>query len=367
MMGQALLSPQNAYRWMYCPPSARLGELIKTKESEEEKLAQALADYKVKNALGMEGDKPLEENINEDMELYTEVYADFIKEIVNKAKGEHEILVSERLDISNYVKECFGECNFILVEEEGILHVVDFKYEKDRMILAENNPELMLYALGALNIFDDIYDIKKVSMTVVQPRVFNISTFEMDKNSLIAYGNEEIKIRADMAFLGEGELFSGEHCSLCNVRNCCKARAKNYFKARSFNLNEGKLLTKEEIEEVLNLSEDLTTWLKEILGYATDLAINKGEKWTGFKLVEGRANRKYKDEKQVIKVCEDNGVTDIYSKSLLSITAMERLMGKNNFNRLLGDFVEKPESKPCLVKEGDRRREIKIFGGKINE
>lgn len=370
MMGQALLSPQSAYRWMYCPPSARLGELVETKYTEvlrEEAIVRALAEYKVKRILRIEVDNPQDDKINEEMELYTEVYADFIREIIEKAEGEVEILVSERIDVSNYAKNSFGICDFILVDEGGTVFVVSFKYENEEMIFAENNPELALFALGALNIFDDIFDIKKISMTVVQPRVFNISTFEMDKEQLIAYGKTQIKPRGDLAFFGGGELLSGEYCTLCNVKNTCKLRAGNYFKARDFDLKEGKLLTHEEIEEVLGFSEELSSWLKEIVDYATELATTRGEKWTGFKLVEGRASRKYKDEKEVVKICEDNGINDIYSKSLLSITAMERLIGKNNFNRILGDLVEKKEGKLTLVKNSDRRKEVRILGGKGNE
>lgn len=365
MAKHALLSASASHKWLHCPPSARLEENEENTSSvfaAEGTAAHELSEYKLRDYIGIKTERPVSEFDSEELEQYTDVYVNFATELIDEVRTtckDPVILIEQRLDYSCYVPEGFGTGDLLIVADEN-LDIVDLKYGRGVAVSAEDNPQMKLYAIGALNLFASLYDIKKVRMTIVQPRLESISTYEMLTEDLLSWAENELKPRADLAFKGEGEFLSGEHCRFCRVRHNCRARAEEFLDIAKYEFRNPDLLTDEEIADVLFIADRLSTWANDVHNFASHLAINEGKQWPGFKLVQGRSNRKYKDEKAVVKVCEDNGISDIYSKSLLGITAMEKLIGKKKFNEILGTLIERPEGKATLVPSSDKRKEIKI-------
>ncbi len=369
MTKHAILSASGAHRWMNCTPSARLelefedssGEAVK-----EGTAAHELGEHKLRAALKVSTKKPTSVYDSEEMDRYTDEYVQFILEelaAVKQITKDPLLLIEQRLDFSNYVPEGFGTGDCVIVADD-VVHVIDFKYGQGVLVEAENNPQMMLYALGALNLFDAIYDISAVKMTIYQPRRENISTFEISKTSLIDWAKNTLKPKAELAFKGDGEFKPGEWCRFCRASVDCRARAEENLKVAKFEFKKPPLLTDEEIAEILLHVNDLTKWANEIFAYATNAAVQQGKQWAGFKVVEGRSNRKYADEEAVAEAAKKAGYEDIYKQSLLTITNMEKLMGKKKFNELLGDFITKPKGKPTLVPVSDKRPEINISTAK---
>lgn len=366
-MGEhAFLSASSSHRWISCPPSARLEQNFENKDSifaAEGTAAHALAEYKLKKYIGIKIKKPKSEFDEKELEYYTDIYFDYACELIAEAKARSRdpiILVEQKLDFSNYVKDAFGTGDLVIVAD-GILDVVDLKYGKGVEVSAINNPQMMLYAIGALNLFDSLYDIKKVRMTICQPRLDNISTFEITVDDLTKWAEDIVKPKADLAIKGEGEFCAGEHCRFCRAKFNCRARVDENMKMAQYDFRKGPLLTDDEITEILSSIDELQKWANDIQAYVLDKAVNENKKWDGFKLVEGRSSRKYSDEEAVSKTLINAGYKedDIYSKNLLGITAMEKAMGKKKFKELLNNLVYKPHGKLTLVVESDKRPEIK--------
>lgn len=212
---------------------------------------------------------------------------------------------------------------------------------------------MQCYALGALELFDDIYDIDKVSMTIYQPRRQNVSSYEISKEDLYRWADEVLKPTAELAFAGDGNFLCGEWCGFCKAKNECRARAEANLKLTQHDFKLPPLLTDTEIEAILGKVDELVSWASDIKEYALQQALS-GKEWSGFKLVEGRANRRYSNEAAVIDAVEKAGF-DPYEKKLLGITAMQKLLGKSRFDELLTAYIEKPQGKPTLVPESDKR------------
>jgi hypothetical protein len=364
MAQHALLSASSSQRWLNCTPSARLEEHFENTSSifaEEGTAAHALAEYKLKKYLGTNTEKPVSEFDGEELEYYTDMYLDFAIEVIEKAKencNDPIILIEQKLDYSCFVPEGFGTGDLVVVAD-NTLDIVDLKYGRGVVVMANDNPQMKLYALGALVLFDFLYDIDNIRMTICQPRLENISTFEMSKEELLNWAEKELKPKAELAINGEGEFIPGEHCRFCKARYTCRARADELMSLAKHDFKLPAMLTEEEIAEVLNLSQRISQWADDVYAYATEKAINEGIQWKGFKLVEGRSNRKYINEEEVIKTCMENGITDIYKQSLKGISEMEKLMGKKMFSELISTLIEKPKGKITLVPESDKRQEVK--------
>ena len=369
MSKHAILSASGAHRWMNCTPSARLELEFDDNSGEaaaEGTAAHALSEHKLRKALKMRSKKPVSPYDSDEMDNYTDGYVEFVLEVIEQAKqacSDPLILIEQRLDFSKYVPDGFGTGDCVIIAD-GTLHIIDFKYGQGVLVSAEDNPQMKLYALGALDLFDGIYDIEMVSMTIYQPRRENASTSIVSKESLYQWAEEVLKPKAELAFAGDGNYCPGEWCQFCRAAVKCRARAEAKMKLSTFEFALPPLLSDEEIAGILSSIGDLTSWANEIIAYATDAAVNHGKKWPGFKVVEGRSNRKYKDEEAVAEAAKNAGYRDIYKQSLITITEMEKLMGKSKFNEILGELVMKPPGKPTLVPVSDKRPEMNTSSAK---
>ncbi len=375
MAKHALLSASGAQRWLSCPPSARLEEAVEEQSSEyarEGSFAHELAELYLAQELGLikKSDfnkrlKELRQNpfYSEELDAYVKIYLDFAIEKINEARARTRdavVLLEMKLDYSTWVPEGFGTGDLVLVTDD-VLEIIDFKFGRGIQIGAEDNPQMRLYALGALSQFGCLYEVNTVRMTIVQPRLDSISTDEMAVEELVDWGEKMVKPIADLAFKGEGEFKAGGHCRFCRVRATCRARAEMNMKLACYDFKEPPLLTDEEIVEVLDAADEYMKWISDLQGYALDQAVNNGKKWPGYKLVEGRSYRRYKDQGKVAEALIAAGYKEdeIYEKVLLGITKMERAVGRKEFNELLAGLIEKPPGKAKLAPESDKRPAVK--------
>lgn len=356
----ALLSASSSKRWLNCTPSARLETQFADDESPyaaEGTAAHALAEHKLKRSLKRRSKRPLSDYVCDEMEECTDDYVSYIMEQVEATKRgctDPVVLIEQHLDYSRYAEGGFGTGDCLIVSD-GTLSVVDLKYGKGISVEADNNPQMMLYALGALELFDAIYDIERIRMTIFQPRLESISTWEISMEELQSWVAEELLPKARLAAKGEGEYCSGSWCRFCKARNQCRARAESFLKLAQMEFQPPALLADGEIAEVLSVADELAKWAADVYSFATDEAVIRGKQWSGFKLVEGRSNRKYTSEEDVAEAAKTAGYTDIYKSSLIGITEMEKLLGKKQFYEILGGLVYKPQGKITLVPESDKR------------
>ena len=359
----AKLSASSAHRWMNCNPSATLEREFADSSSDaaaEGSAAHALCEHKLRKALKMRSTRPVSKYDSDEMEMYTDSYVEFVLEQIEVAKqhcADPFVLIEQRLDFSCYVPDGFGTGDCLIVADK-LLHIIDFKYGLGVLVEAEENPQMMLYALGALRLFDALYDIDTISMSIFQPRRENVSTWTITVAELEEWAEKKLRPKAELAFKGEGEFNPGPWCTFCKAAVKCRARAEEKLALAQYEFARPPLLTDEEIEDILSRLDDLTKWANEIAAYAQDAAINHGKQWNGFKLVEGRSVRKYSDETAVVAAATAAGYRDIYKKSLIPITEMEKLMGKKTFAEVLGGLVIKPQGKPTLVPASDKRPAI---------
>ena len=365
MSKHALLTASGSKRWLSCPPSARLEASFEEKETmaaAEGTAAHSLAEYKLKRKLHFYCKRPVSEYEDAAMDQHTDDYAAYVIGIIadmENAGADPMVFIEERLDLSLWVPESFGTADCIVIGDE-ILLIIDLQYGAGVPVEAENNSQMMLYALGALHKFGFLYDVRTVAMTIYQPRRENISTAFVDVEMLLEWAENFVKPKAQMAFAGEGDYLPGEWCMFCRAADRCRARAEANLKVAREEFGLPPMLTDEEVEALLPQLPELVKWAQELLAYATEAAVNHGKQWDGFKVVEGRSVRKYADEEAVAEAAMANGYRDIYRKSLINLTEMERLMGKKKFQELLGAYIIKPPGKPTLVPLSDRRPALTI-------
>ena len=364
----ALLSASSSHRWLHCNPSARLEREFADRESiaaAEGTAAHALAEHKLKRKLKLRSERPVSPFDTDEMETCTDDYADFVMEQVTKERRrdpDTQVFIEQRLDFSCYVPEGFGTGDCLIVSR-GRIHIIDLKYGQGLLVDSEENPQMMLYALAALNQYEEQYQIKKVKLTIFQPRRDNVSTWETTVAKLKKWATKDLVPKAQRAFKGEGEYCPGEWCIFCKAAVKCRARADDKLRLAQSEFKMPPLLTDAEIESVLAKLPDIKKWADEIQEYALAKAL-AGKEWAGFKLVEGRSVRKFTDERAVVKAANEAGYHDIYKQSLISITEMEKLMGKAEFSKVLGALVTKPQGKPTLVPDTDKRQAITVSNPK---
>lgn len=359
----ALLSPSSSHIWIKCPRSARLSEGIEDKGSDYARLgtcAHALCEYKLSSALGLKVQDPREslEFLDDEMEFCSSEYAQYVTDTLNEMKAtckDPVVLIEQKIDFSKWVPEGFGYADCILVSDKTV-HVIDYKHGEGVLVDAKENSQMMCYALGAINLLDELYEIEDVSMTIFQPRRENVSTWTTTKEKLLKWADETLKVAANLAYKGEGQFCAGEHCRFCKVKNLCRARAQYNLELARYDFAMPDTLKDIEISAILSRIDALVTWASDIKDYALSKAL-EGKHYEGFKVVEGRSNRKYTNEEEVASTVLGAGY-DPYEKSVLGITAMTKMLGKKKFEELLGSFVYKAPGKPALVPEDDKRPEI---------
>ena len=366
MANHAILSASASYRWLNCPPSVRLTERIPDNGSiyaAEGSEAHALCEYKLRKLLGMEVQNPLDTPVglqyyDNTMEDAATGYAAFVLELleeIRKSCPDPIVMVEQRLDFSRWVKDGFGTGDAVIVAD-GTLHVIDFKYGTGVPVSAEGNSQMRLYALGAVDMFGELYDIDTVVMTIYQPRLTSISTDTISKTDLLDWAENTLRPLADLAYKGEGDLNAGSWCRFCKLRSTCRKRAEANLAMAQHDFKLPPTLSDEEIAVILDKLDDLISWAGDVKEYALNATLH-GKHFEGWKLVEGRSNRRYTDEAAVVQIVSDTG-RDPYEHKLLGITAMEKLLGKKQFATLLSNLVERPQGKPVLVPASDKRPEM---------
>ena len=357
----SLLSTSGAHRWLNCPPSAVLESRepdASSAAAEQGTAAHALAEWKLRRALHQApAFKPESDWIDTEMEHLTDDYVAFVQEHISIARetcDDPQVLIEQRLDFSHIVPGGFGTGDAVIIAEPT-LQIIDLKYGQGVLVEAEQNPQLMLYALGALHAFGSLYDIETVEVTIFQPRRSNVNTWSITVAELEAWAEAEVKPKAELAAAGEGEFCPGSWCQFCKITPTCRARAEANLQLAKLEFAPPAELTDVEIADVLTRIPQLKTWASDVEAYALSKAVNQGVVFEGFKLVAGRSVRKYTSETDVAKAAEAAGYRDIWDRKLITLTAMEKLMGKPAFNEILSEYVTKPAGKPTLVPASDKR------------
>lgn len=365
MPKHAYLSASASHRWLACPPSAKLCANILDQASEYAQQGtdcHELCAYLVEKALGREVIDPTENLTYYDTEMQNcaEEYRNYVLEQIEAAKEfckDPHVMIEQRLDFSRWVENGFGTGDCVIVADE-VLQIIDYKHGLGVLVSAGDdehggNSQMMCYALGALEVFGDIYDINQIKMTIFQPRRDNISTYTISKDDLLKWADEVLAPTAQLAYVGEGEFKAGDHCTFCKVKATCRKRAEYNLELAKYDFEMPATLDDTEIAAILEKVDEMISWGNDIKEYALQQA-QSGVHFEGWKVVEGRSNRKYTDEAAVAFAVKDAGF-DPYEKKLLGVTAMSTLLGKKKFEELLGGLIYKPPGKPALVPESDKR------------
>ena len=398
----ALLSASSSKQWLHCPPSVRLQEGFPNESSvyaAEGTFAHEVCEYKVRKYLHERVKRPQsEEFYTEEIDQITDVYAEFVIATIEQMRRngcEPLVMVEERVDYSHIAPSGFGTADMLIVGKDGngkgLLHVVDFKTGQGVFVDCDHNSQMMLYALGGLAAYGYIYEIETVRMTIVQPRLDNISTFECSRKELEDWG-ESIKPTAKLAYEGKGEQKPGDWCRFCRAKPVCRACADEALAlcreefldldagafteeteesdmTAPYNADTGPAVFKRpglvpitELAEILPTLNRISSWIESVFAFVSAEAINHGVSIPGYKVVEGRSKRVFTDIKTVVDTAVQNGYTDLYKRQLITLTEFEKMMGKKRFAELLGEYVAKPPGKLALVPESDPRPPVDLMG-----
>ena len=369
----ALLGASSAHRWLACTPSARWeAEFPASASSDaaaEGTLAHAVAEERLNRLLaGKKAATSVKHKRNPlyrpVMEEYVDVYIDYIMEHLAEARAgtpDAVLLQEERVDFSRFVPEGFGTADCILIAD-GEMQIFDLKYGKGVPVDAVDNPQIRLYALGALHAFDALYDIERVTMHIIQPRLNSITRETLSVAELIAWAENIVQPRAELAAKGEGEYVPGEQCLWCRAKNVCRAHAEMQLEVARLRFSEPEHeerppaeLTAAEIGQILDSVDSLVRWAKSVKDYALDQAVNHGQCIPGYKVVAGRSNRIITDEAAAIDLLDSAGFTTDRITKLRGLGELEEIVGARALAGILGDLLLKPAGKPVLAKESDKR------------
>lgn len=378
----AMLSASKADRWINCTPSARLEEKVEetgkpSKYAEEGTLAHEMAECYLRARFRI---TPVDvtsaelrklkknglytEDMDEPVMAYCQYVTDQYTEALRKTK-DALVLLEERLDFSAWVEQGFGTGDACIIAD-GVMEIIDLKFGTGVPVFAENNAQLMLYALGALSKFEMVYDINMVKLTIVQPRQERISSWEITPEDLYKWGEEVVKPKAALAYSGDGELQVGHWCRWCRVKALCRKMADHNLDLAKHEFKEPELLTTEELAQIFEQAPMLQEWVNAVSEHLLSKAIS-GEKVPGYKVVEGRSMRKWTDEnavQEVLTAC-DYTPEQFQVVKLAGIPAIEKLL-KKDFDSLVGDLVIKAPGKPTLVPESDKRPAMGIEQAKLD-
>ncbi len=375
MTAHAKLSASSAARWMACPPSVSMSEGYAdtaSKYAAEGTLAHALAEliltkHFTKGIGPVRYAKMHDELISQhkwegealyapEMDKYVEVYTDYVKQVAMSYPSKPFVYLERRVDFSEWVPGGFGTADCLIIYDNE-LRVMDLKYGKGVPVSAENNPQLMLYALGAYAAFKLLCRIEKVTLTIVQPRLDGISEWSLSIGDLLAFG-EKVKPLAEMADKGEGEFHPGDHCRFCKARNACKARADHSIRLAHLTKQQANTLSNDEIGHYLEVGKDVASWLADLQEYALSQCL-AGNEVAGWKAVEGTSRRTWRDGEAAFAAIIKSGVDEalLYERKPLTLAQVEKLVGKKDFEQF-SQFVYKPPGKPTLVQASDKRDAI---------
>ena len=365
MVTHARLSPSSAERWIACPPSVKLSERFPdttTSYAEEGTTAHLVAEISIRKALGLLTEQEAATRMEEaELSLYytkdmpgnLESYVEYV---VSHAADADFVGLEERLYIGDWVPGGYGTSDAVIIKGD-LLEVVDLKYGQGVPVSATGNPQFRLYGLGAVNEWLMLYPFSRVRCTVIQPRLDSISSEELEVPELLDWAERVLRPAALLAEKGEGEYKSGEHCRWCKAKAVCRRRAEDNMALARYEFAEPALLTNEDITDVLSAAGELKTWVSDVEAYALDQALNHGASFHGYKLVEGRSLRQLTDEDGAVRILLENGIAEdaLYTRSLVGIPTMEKLVGKRRLAELLKEHIVKPQGKPALVKDTDKR------------
>lgn len=364
----ALLSASSAHQWMHCTPSARLGENAPDKTSEyaeEGRLAHSIAELKLRKKFEVMTQRTYTARLNKlkkdhryspELDTITDTYLEYVTELAMIYPSRPAVVVEQQVEFSRWVPEGFGTSDCIILGSQR-MDVVDFKAGRGVAVDAERNPQMMLYALGALEAYSMLYDIQDVRLHIVQPRVSSTpSTWETTAENLLKWADAEVKPLADLAWKGEGETTPGDWCRFCRVKAQCRARADQYAMLEDFAAIPGPLLSDAEIGERLTQAKGLTQWAKDLEAYALAACL-EGRELPGWKVVEGRRTRAFDYPDAAFGDIVAAGVDEamLYERRPLTLSQIEKIVGKTRFAEIAGAHIVKSPGKPTLAPASDKR------------
>lgn len=371
MAAHALLSASSSHRWLHCTGAPRLEATFEDTTSvyaKEGTLAHELCELKLKSYTTPMAKGAYTRALNklkknelwhDEMDETTEVYLDYVKSVLLSYKISPAVIIEKRVDFSVYVPEGFGTADCLILAGDT-LHVIDYKHGKGVVVDADHNPQMMLYALGAMHDYSLLYSFKTIKMAIVQPRVNNISEFELSAEELKEWGETVVKPKAQETYAEDGHTFeAGEWCGFCRAKKQCKARCEANAALHSATQQDPRLISYEELGRYLSVGQDLESWFKDLKEYALSESL-KGENVPGWKAVEGRGSRSFVDGDVAIKTLIDAGIDEsiLYERKVLTLAQIEKTLGKTEFNTLVGEQVIKNPGKPTLVVDTDKRPRI---------
>ena len=378
------LPPSSAHRWLVCTLSPQMEEPfpnVSSEAADQGTAAHSMAEQKIKHRLHEQVSREPTIYDDDEMDEHTDNYCTFVMEQVEDAKQYTDsplVMVEQKLSFEDIIPGGFGTADLIIGTPKK-LYITDLKYGKGVPVFVSKglNPQLCIYAYGAYSNFRFLFpDVESVVMTIYQPRIGNVDSAEISVAELIEWAETYVKPKAIEAAGPDGELVPGEHCRFCKAKAVCKARAEEAMRLAqeqfavidgSYETSQGEMpmyrfrspssLSQEELEDVLPILNRIQDWISSVFTYVADEAISHGRKWKGYKVVEGKATRKYLSEKMVEDACRKAGYTDIYEQSLLPLTKLEKKLTKPEFKRILVDegLVIKPRGKLTLTEEDDPR------------
>lgn len=368
----ALLSASSAHRWLHCTGSPLLEKEFPDTTSvyaQEGTLAHELCELKLKKYTTVMPKGTYTRAHNKitkselwqnEMESTSETYLEYVKGIMLACKIAPAVLIEKRVDFSRYVPEGFGTADCLILAGDT-LHVIDYKHGKGVVVDADHNPQMMLYALGAIDELSLLYRFKSIHMVIVQPRVNNISEFTTTADELTEWGGSVVKPKAEAAISGNGEFEAGDWCRFCRAKRQCKTRyeSNDSLYPELSERHDPRLITLAELGEYLKRGKDMAAWLEDMKEYALSESL-AGAEVPGWKAVEGRGSRAFTDTDEAVDTLIKNGIDEsvLYERRVLTLAQMEKAVGKKAFGEIVGNLVVKNPGKPTLVEESDKRPKI---------
>ena len=329
-------------------------------------MAHSLAEAKLRhyyNQIGIEEYQHEEAIIkatpyyNDDFEAHVDSYVLYVRSQIGEGDTP---LFEQRVDFSDWVPDGFGTADVVILSKHAI-RVIDLKFGKGIPVHAQDNPQLRLYALGAYSKFKEEYpDLKEVSYTIHQPRLDSISTDGTSIVKLVDWANYYVKPKAKKAWSGSGEFLPGDWCGFCRAKAQCRARSDYNTELAKQDFKNPRLLSEEEVSEVLVKAQNLKTWVNDVEEFALTRAIEENIVPPGYKLSTTVTHRKISDSALAATVLVEKGMSPeiIWEPAKLkSIAALEKLGPKGQLTAWLGDLVIRPEGQPKLVKVKEDAKE----------